>query len=66
MTPVEETMEALDTLVQQGKVRYSACSNFSGWHIMKCLMAADRHNFQRFVVPADPLHASKRATPNTS
>ena len=48
-TPVEETMEALDTLVKQGKVRYAACSNFSGWHIMKCLMAAERHNYQRFV-----------------
>ena len=49
LTPVEEMMEALDTLVKQGKVRYPACSNFSGWHIMKCLMAAERHNFQRFV-----------------
>jgi aryl-alcohol dehydrogenase-like predicted oxidoreductase len=49
MTPVEETMEALDTLVKQGKVRYVACSNFSGWHIMKCLMAAEKHGYQRFV-----------------
>lgn len=48
-TPVEETMEALDTLVKQGKLRYVACSNFSAWHIMKCLMAAERHNLQRFV-----------------
>ncbi|MGL6180590.1 MAG: aldo/keto reductase [Aestuariivirga sp.] len=47
-TPVEEMMEALDTLVKQGKVRYIGCSNFSGWHIMKALMAADRHNWQRF------------------
>lgn len=49
LTPVEETMEALDTLVKHGKVRYVACSNFSAWHIMKCLMAAERHNLQRFV-----------------
>ncbi len=49
MTPVEESMEALDTLVQQGKVRYIGCSNFSGWHIMKCLMAADKANAARFV-----------------
>lgn len=48
-TPVEEMMEALDTLVKQGKIRYAGCSNFSGWHIMKCLMAAERHNLQRFV-----------------
>lgn len=50
MTPVAEMMEAMDTLVKQGKVRYIGCSNFSGWHIMKCMMAADRHNFQKFVV----------------
>ncbi len=49
MTPVEEMMEALDSLVKQGKVRYVGCSNFSGWHIMKCLNVAERHNFQRFV-----------------
>ena len=47
-TPVDEMMEALDTLVKQGKLRYIGCSNFSGWHIMKALMAADRHNWQRF------------------
>ena len=49
MTPVEEMMSALNTLVEHGKVRYVGCSNFSGWHIMKCMMAADRHNFQKFV-----------------
>lgn len=49
MTLIEETMEALDTLVRQGKVRYIGCSNYSGWHIMKALMAAERRNGQRFV-----------------
>lgn len=48
-TPVEETMEALDTLVKQGKIRYAGCSNYTGWQIMKSLMASERHNFQRFV-----------------
>ncbi len=48
LTPIEETMEALNTLVKQGKVRYIGCSNFSGWHIMKAMMAADRHNFEKF------------------
>ncbi len=48
-TPVEETMEALDTLVRQGKVRYIGCSNFSGWHIMKALGISREHNYQRFV-----------------
>lgn len=48
-TPVEETMEALDTLIRQGKIRYAGCSNYTGWQIMKSLMASERANFQRFV-----------------
>ncbi|WP_439623064.1 aldo/keto reductase [Shinella sp.] len=48
-TPLEETMEALDTLVRQGKVRYIGCSNFSGWHIMKALGVSERERYQRFV-----------------
>jgi aryl-alcohol dehydrogenase-like predicted oxidoreductase len=47
-TPVEETIEALDTLVRQGKVRYLGCSNYSGWHLMKSLATADRLGTQRF------------------
>lgn len=48
-TPLEETMEALDTLIRQGKVRYVGCSNYSGWHIMKALGIANEHRYQRFV-----------------
>ncbi|PZQ99851.1 MAG: aldo/keto reductase [Cereibacter sphaeroides] len=48
-TPVEEKLAALDTLVQQGKVRYIGCSNYSGWHIMKSLAASDRDRRARFV-----------------
>lgn len=48
-TPLEETMEALDTLVRDGKVRYIGCSNFSGWHIMKALGVSERDKRQRFV-----------------
>lgn len=48
-TPLEETMEALDTLVRQGKVRYVGCSNFSGWHIVKALGVSERDMRQRFV-----------------
>jgi aryl-alcohol dehydrogenase-like predicted oxidoreductase len=39
-TPLEETMAALDHLVQSGKVRYVGCSNFAGWQVMKALSAA--------------------------
>jgi aryl-alcohol dehydrogenase-like predicted oxidoreductase len=48
-TPLEETMEALDTLLKQGKVRYIGCSNYSGWHIMKALGIAERAGSARFV-----------------
>lgn len=49
LTPVEETMAALDRLVQDGKVRYIGCSNYAGWHVMKSLAAADRAGGTRFV-----------------
>ncbi|MFP5230956.1 MAG: aldo/keto reductase, partial [Acidobacteriota bacterium] len=48
-TPVEETLDALNTLVHAGKVRYIACSNFSGWHLMKSLAIADRYGWTRYV-----------------
>ncbi len=49
LTPVEETLETLDTLVKQGKVRYIAASNFSGWHLMKSLAVSEKHSWQRYV-----------------
>src|SRR5215510_15083220 len=49
LTPLEETMEALDTLLKQGKIRYIGCSNYSGWHIMKALGIAEAKNLPRFV-----------------
>src|SRR4051794_18768560 len=49
MTPLEETLGALETLVQQGKIRYVGCSNFSAWHIMKALGVADHRHLPRFV-----------------
>ena len=49
ITAVEETLRTLDTLVQSGKVRYIACSNFSGWHLMKSLSVSDRYGWARYV-----------------
>ena len=40
-TPLEETLETLDTLVRSGKVRYIGVSNFSGWHLMKTIGTAE-------------------------
>ena len=49
LTPVEETIAALECLVTSGKVRYLGVSNFSGWHLMKALGVADRAGSARFV-----------------
>ena len=48
-TPVEETLQALNHLVLAGKVRYIACSNFSGWHLMKSLSVSERYGWARYV-----------------
>ncbi len=48
-TPLEETLHTLDTLTESGKVRYLACSNFSGWHLMKSLAVSDRYGWPRYV-----------------
>jgi len=49
LTPVEEVLSTLDTLVKSGKVRYIACSNFSGWHLMKSLSVSERYGWARYV-----------------
>lgn len=48
-TPVEETLRALDDLVASGKVRYIACSNFSGWHLMKSLSIAEKYGWSKYI-----------------
>ncbi|WP_432543091.1 aldo/keto reductase [Kineococcus sp. SYSU DK002] len=48
-TPLEETLEALDTLVRSGKVRYVGVSNHTGWQLMKALATSDAHGYQRYV-----------------
>jgi aryl-alcohol dehydrogenase-like predicted oxidoreductase len=47
--PIEETLNTLDTMVKSGKVRYIACSNFSGWHLMKSLSVSERYGWARYV-----------------
>ena len=48
-TPIEETLQTLDGLVKAGKLRYTGCSNFSGWHLMKSLAISERHGLVRHV-----------------
>jgi aryl-alcohol dehydrogenase-like predicted oxidoreductase len=47
-TPIEETLRAFDNLVQQGKVRYIACSNFRAWQLVRALAVSEQHNLARF------------------
>ncbi|CAM4370603.1 Predicted oxidoreductase [Pedobacter westerhofensis] len=49
VTPVEETLRTLDDLVESGKVRYIAASNFSGWHLMKSLGVAKAHGWNKYI-----------------
>lgn len=49
LTPVEETLSALDDLTRSGKIRYIGCSNFSGWHLMKSLSVSERYGWSRYV-----------------
>lgn len=49
LTAVEDTLRTLDDLVRAGKILHVGCSNFSGWHIMKFLSAADRYGLPRLV-----------------
>ncbi len=47
--PSKKCSMPLDTLVRSGKVRYIACSNFSGWHLMKALSVSERYGWARYV-----------------
>ena len=47
-TPLDETLRALDDLVREGKVRYTACSNFEAWRLMEALWLSDHKGWERF------------------
>ena len=47
-TPIEETLDALDSLVSAGKVRYLGASSMAAWQFSKALYAAREHNWHRF------------------
>jgi aryl-alcohol dehydrogenase-like predicted oxidoreductase len=48
-TPVDETLRTLEDLIQSGKVRHIACSNFSGWQLMKSLSVSDKNGWNRYI-----------------
>jgi aryl-alcohol dehydrogenase-like predicted oxidoreductase len=47
-TPIDETLRAFDRLVQQGKVRYIACSNYCAWQLVRALAVSEQYNLARF------------------
>jgi aryl-alcohol dehydrogenase-like predicted oxidoreductase len=49
LTPLEETIDALDVLVKNGKVRYIGCSNMAAWQIMKAVDYSSYNRLSRFI-----------------
>jgi aryl-alcohol dehydrogenase-like predicted oxidoreductase len=49
VTPIEETLSALDDAVRQGKIRYIGASNLAAWQLAKALGVSDRRGQSRFV-----------------
>ncbi|MDE1148512.1 MAG: aldo/keto reductase [Azospirillaceae bacterium] len=49
LTPVDETLRALDDLITAGKIGYIGASNFSGWHLMKALATSEKYGLARYV-----------------
>ncbi len=52
-TPIEETLEALDSLVRAGKVRYLGASSMAAWQLSKALYTAKEHGWHRFISMQD-------------
>ncbi|OGN89238.1 MAG: aldo/keto reductase [Chloroflexi bacterium RBG_13_46_14] len=48
-TPIEETLRTLDDLIQAGKIRYIACSNFAGWQLCEAEWTSRIHNLNSFI-----------------
>ncbi|HET8664578.1 MAG TPA: aldo/keto reductase, partial [Nocardioides sp.] len=59
-TPVEETMEALDTVVRAGKARYVGASSMYAWQFAKAQHVAERHGWHRFVAMQNHYHLAYR------
>ncbi len=48
-TPIEETLDTLDSLIHSGKIRYIGCSNFSAWHLMKSLSISEKNRWNKYI-----------------
>jgi aryl-alcohol dehydrogenase-like predicted oxidoreductase len=48
-TPLEESLRAFDQLIEEGKVRYIGCSNFTGWQLMKGMALMEKFGWEKFI-----------------
>jgi 1-deoxyxylulose-5-phosphate synthase len=60
VTPIEETLEALNDVVRAGKARYIGASSMAAWQFLKMLMTSERHGWARFVSMQDQLNLIER------
>lgn len=60
-TPLDETLEALDRLVQRGNVRYIGASNYDAWRLMRALSVSSSHRYARFITLQPPYSLADRA-----
>jgi len=62
--PQEESLEALDLLVRQGKVRYIASSTHPAWRVVEALWISDRHHYPKFICEQPPYNLLDRRIEN--
>ena len=62
--PQEESLAALDYLIQQGKIRYIACSTFPPWRTVEALMLAEKYNLPKFICEQPPYNLLDRRVEN--
>ncbi len=60
LTPIEETLRALDDLVRQGKVRYIGCSNLPAWQVVEAQWTSRQHNLESFICCQDEYSLIRR------
>jgi len=62
--PQEESLEALDLLVRQGKIRYVGCSTHPPWRVVEALWIADKHHYPKFICEQPPYNLLDRRAEN--
>ncbi len=60
VTPIEETLEALNDVVRAGKARYIGASSMAAWQFLKMMMTSERHGWAKFVSMQDQLNLIER------